>query len=311
MKSPEEMFVVLDWGTTALRAALVSRSGRVVDRYEGHDGIQTVSPSGAFASILERVVARWRHPGRQLSIYASGMIGSRNGWIEVPYIPVPAGADALAQGARTIAANELEQITIFPGLLDDSSHEFPDVMRGEETQLVGLGLDRDGVVVLPGTHSKWARIEGGFITQFRTFVTGEIYATLLGHSFIAAPAKTSPTRKAQAFDLGLRTALRNDVGLLGTLFSTRSRWLLGQIVDDDIPDYLSGLVIGAEFIEARDMGWYESGDTITLIGRADLLDNYRIAADALGVAILAGPTDAALRGCLAMVRVIETAGRKQ
>lgn len=303
--------MVLDWGTTALRAALVSQSGSVVDRYEGHDGIQAVCPSGAFASILERIIARWRHPGRRLSIYASGMIGSRNGWIEVPYISVPADAAALAQGARTIATKEHEQLTIFPGLLDDSSHEFPDVMRGEETQLVGLGLDRESVVVLPGTHSKWARIEGGFITRFRTFITGEIYATLLGHSFIAAPAKTARTRKVHAFDLGLRTVLRDGAGLLGTLFSTRSRWLLGEIADDDIPDYLSGLIIGAEFIEARDTGWFEPGGTITVIGREDLLDNYRIAAEALGVTILAGPPDAALRGCLAMARVIETAGRQQ
>ena len=222
--------IVLDWGTTSFRALLVDAKGAVLDRVEAQDGIQTV-PQGDFAAVLTRNIASWRAAHASLPIYAAGMITSRNGWVETPYVEAPAGAEALAAAVKWVKLADGGVIGFLPGLTDKSAKPFPDVMRGEETQLAGFGLDQEMTVVLPGTHSKWARIEKGRITRFRTFVTGEIFAILSRHSFIAQLAKPQPEPNWRAFSLGLDAACDREQarGLLSHLFSVRTGWLAGEL----------------------------------------------------------------------------------
>jgi 2-dehydro-3-deoxygalactonokinase len=307
MAAQNKHLVIVDWGTTSLRATLLDSDGEILDSYESSEGIAVVAPTNAFAPTLQHILDKWREPGVVLSLYASGMIGSRNGWIEVPYVTLPADAKQLAAGVRRVEVSPGVTLTILPGAIDNAKHVFPDVMRGEETQLVGLGLDKDATAILPGTHSKWARIEGGKITKFQTFLTGELYGTLIDHSFVASIAKPAAARQDRAFARGLEAAARgpHSGGVMAKLFSARTGWLSGQLEATDIRDYLSGLVIGSEFAEAREMGWLSKGETLTLIGRPDLAQNYKLAAEAFGAQVVIGPTDAALRGCLAIARLAQ------
>jgi 2-dehydro-3-deoxygalactonokinase len=290
--------VVLDWGTTSLRAFLVDASGAILDRVETADGIRTVAGRG-FAGIVARVLAPWREDHGSLSILAAGMIGSRNGWVEVPYVDTPAGASDLAAAVRTKSLQGGGTITFFPGLIDRSARPFPDVMRGEETQLVGLGLDQDATVVLPGTHSKWARIEDGRITRFCTFATGEVFATMTDHSFLAHVAKRPAKLDWRAFARGLDVVRAQDgsAGLLSRIFTVRTGWLAGAIDPSEMVDYLSGIVVGCEFAEAAAQGWHDGG-VVTIVGGDDIAQVYRTVAEKFGLSVSLGPENAALIGCL-------------
>jgi 2-dehydro-3-deoxygalactonokinase len=291
--------VVLDWGTTSFRAFLVDDSGAIVDRVETADGIRAVVDRG-FADIVARLLAPWQQAHGRLSILAAGMIGSRNGWVEVPYVATPANASDLAAAVRTEALRDGGTISFFPGLTDRSALPFPDVMRGEETQLVGLGLERDATVVLPGTHSKWARIEGGRITRFRTFATGEIFATLTDHSFLANVAKrpSEPDWHALARGLDVARDENGGAGLLSRIFTVRTGWLAGAIDPREMVDYLSGIVVGCEFAEAAAQGWHAGDGAVIIVGDDDIAQVYRAAAEKFGLSVSLGPENAALIGCL-------------
>jgi 2-dehydro-3-deoxygalactonokinase len=301
--------IVLDWGTTSLRALLVDANGAVLDRVETQDGIQSVPKTG-FEAVLARNIASWRHAHTALPVYAAGMITSRNGWIETPYVEAPAGADALAAAVKWLRLADGGVIGFIPGLTDKSVKPFPDVMRGEETQLVGFGLGQEMTVVLPGTHSKWARIEKGRIARFRTFVTGEIFALLSRHSFIAQLSKPQPVPNWSAFTHGLEVAgdRTQACGLLSHLFSVRTGWLAGKLAPPQTSDYLSGLVVGMEFREAREMGWFKAGERVGIIGGDHLVEVYRRAAIAFGLEPDLGPSDAAVHGALVIAEIAERRG---
>jgi 2-dehydro-3-deoxygalactonokinase len=301
-------FIVLDWGTTSFRALLVDAEGAVSDRIETQSGIQSV-PEKSFEAVLTRAIAPWRAAHGPLPILAAGMIGSRNGWVEMPYVETPAGVEEIAHAARRVRLADGGDVLFMPGLTDRSARPFPDVMRGEETQLVGLGLERDRLVVLPGTHCKWARIGGGRILRFRTFVTGEVFATLSSHSFIAQMAQPQPRPNWAAFARGLDAARDpgTGTGLLSRLFSVRTGWLAGELEAEEASDYLSGLILGTEFQEVAALGWVEAGEEIAIVGSERLVELYRRAASAFGLAPHPGPAEASLRGCLAIAKSLEGA----
>lgn len=297
--------IVLDWGTTSFRAHLIDQTGTVIDRIETQDGIQSVA--GDFAGVLQRAIAPWREAHGTLSIYAAGMIGSRNGWIEMPYVPVPADARALAAQVKTMPLADGGTISFVPGLTDRSANPYPDVMRGEETQLVGFGLSADATIVLPGTHAKWARIESGRIARFQTFVTGEIFATLSRHSFLSKVATPPAVPDWSAFAQGVRV-VRDDArpaGLLSHLFALRTGWLCNALTPAQMTDYLSGIVVASEFREACDLGWFKAGDTVAVVGDDDLVDVYCRAAEAFGLSANLGSPDAAITGCLDIAAIVE------
>ena len=298
--------VVLDWGTANFRALLIGPDGRASERIDTPEGIQSVA-DGDFSGLLARTLTPWRQRRGPLSIVAAGMIGSRNGWLEMPYVPTPASPADLAAAARRLELEGGDTVTFLPGLTHRAARPYPDVMRGEETQLVGFGLGRDMTVVLPGTHAKWARIAGGRIERFQTFVTGEIFATLSRHSFLAKVAARPAVPDREAFARGLaaaRDAQPDAGGLLTRLFSVRTGWLAGKITPGEMVDYLSGLVIGWEFVEAERGGWCKAGDTVAVVGDDELVDLYCRAAQASGLAVVTGPEDAAVRGALGIAALV-------
>ncbi len=302
---PRPSSIILDWGTSSLRATLVADDGGTIDTRESSvGGIQFVQDR-AFEATLMQAVGDWFSAHGPLPLLASGMITSRNGWMEVPYVDTPAGVAELAAGTRTKTLENGAVITFLPGMRNPAAQPFPDVMRGEETQIVGYGLDENRTLVLPGTHSKWARVESGRIVGFQTYVTGEIFSLLTKHSFIARaeepPAGQEP--RWDAFDLGARFAASDAVAadaFLSAAFSARTGILDGQMKPEDTLDYVSGLLIGSEFRQARGGGWFRSGDTIGIVGNNILNTRYGRIAPLFDLVVEPGPSDAAKQGILAI-----------
>ncbi|WP_180897769.1 2-dehydro-3-deoxygalactonokinase [Martelella soudanensis] len=292
---------ILDWGTSSLRATLLSTDGLVLDRCESPSGGIQFVEGGAFEAALMAAIGPWFAEHGPFPVTACGMITSRSGWVEVPYVDAPAGPAELAAGAKRITLQNGATMTFLPGLRDPAAKPFPDVMRGEETQIVGYGLAEDHTLVLPGTHSKWARIENGRIAAFQTYATGEIFALLTRHSFIARAAEPAPGSKPlwSAFDRGAEFAASDEPAadaLLAAVFSARSGVLAGALQPEDVADYVSGLIIGSEFRQARAAGWLHPGEAIGIIGNTALTLRYGRVAPLFDVKIKPGPDDAATLG---------------
>jgi len=255
-------------------------------------------PVGGFRAALEALLGADWPVGS--SFLACGMVGSRQGWLEVPYLDCPADLAALAAALARVGDTA---ISIVPGLI---SHDdgVPDVMRGEETQI--LGALEDGaarrVIILPGTHSKWALASASGIETFATFMTGELYGVLREHSILGRLA--SEGADAAAFERGVRFGVQSDIGLSRALFSTRTLALTGALAPAGVADYLSGLLIGAEI--AAGHRWLEERAAqalpITIVGDAMLCTRYRRALALAGVDADVGPGDAAARGLWRIAR---------
>jgi 2-dehydro-3-deoxygalactonokinase len=307
MKRAEEAYcmgnaasIVVDWGTTSLRATLVSDGGEELDSLETSQGISSLG-KGDHEAALMTALAPWLSVHGALPVVALGMITSRNGWVEIPYVPCPAGPVELALGAVRMVLPNSSELVLLPGLTDPARRPFPDVMRGEETQIVGYGLDRDATVIIPGTHSKWTKVKAGRIDRFQTFVTGEIFALLLNHSFIARGATQPPVDDPEGYRWGLGEA-KNSGAMLSLLFSARTGGLAGKLSPDQLRSYVHGMVIGQEFRQARESGWYSPGDEATIVGNDGLNDLYVIAAEVFGLGIAMGADDVLTRGALDVLR---------
>ncbi|MGN6666383.1 MAG: 2-dehydro-3-deoxygalactonokinase [Trinickia sp.] len=276
----------LDWGTTAMRAYLFDSNGHVVDSRASSDGIMRLPQAGGFDAAFDAACGDWLQSSPALPVIAAGMVGSAQGWREAPYVDTPADASALVSGIVRVSTARGVRLHIVPGVIERS--ELPNVMRGEETQIVGaLASDAiaDGartLVGLPGTHAKWAVVRGERIESFHTFMTGELYAALRDHTILGRTMAEPPTPDTQAFLRGVTVAKHaHRAGLLATIFSTRTLGLTGALPAEQQPDYLSGLLIGHELcglaalLESR--GAALSSEAPRLIGSAALCERYRLA----------------------------------
>lgn len=267
--------VAIDWGTSSCRAWLLGECGQVLDEFANDQGILAVR-DGDFEAALARLLVPLRADAG-LPVIASGMITSRNGWVETPYLPLPLDAAALAGALVSRRSAPGRMVHFVTGAVRDAQGPRPDVMRGEETEIIGhlAAGGGDGLFVLPGTHSKWARVEGGKLVDFQTCMTGEAFAALRDHTIIGRLATAGPG-PGQGFRRGL-AAGRAGGALLSRLFSARSLVLMGGLEGGDVADYLSGLLIGDE-VAAQAAG----ARRVTIIGRGDLSERYRQALEEAG-----------------------------
>lgn len=291
-----EGFITADWGTTNRRAYLVDGSGKCVDEFEDDQGILSVAKGG-----FGDAVAEIRHRLGDRPLLLAGMVGSNRGWIEAPYVPCPAGLDELV--ARLTWA-EPGRTAIVPGVSFVDEDE-ADVMRGEEVQLLGACaagmVGANGLVCHPGTHNKWARLEGGRIARFTTVMTGELFNLLKDHS-ILSDLLSGTAEPDEAFARGVRRGL-HEQRLTAELFKIRARVLLGEADAKDAPSYASGLLLGTDVRIGLDEG---DDEEVVVMGRPELT---RLYAEAL---CLAGRTprqvdgeQAFLAGALKIVELID------
>jgi 2-dehydro-3-deoxygalactonokinase len=268
--------LAVDWGTTSFRAYLLGRDGRILESRSAPAGILSVK-EGGFAAVLEQHAGDWIAAGEG-PVLMCGMIGSRQGWLEVPYAMCPAGLAEVAAGMRRVAWGG-HGAWIAPGLSCRDAAGVPDVMRGEEVQILGA-LDTLGAgahaICLPGTHSKWVEVHDGRITGFATHMTGEMFAVMKAHSILGRMMRDGPVDEA-AFGDGVKRSGQAG-GLLHHLFGTRSRALFGELPDAASASYLSGLLIGHEIRAAG----VRTG-RVQLLGNAQLAATYAKALAALGM----------------------------
>jgi 2-dehydro-3-deoxygalactonokinase len=287
----------IDWGTSAFRAFLLDEAGTVLDRRSGPHGILSVK-DGDFAGVLQAQIGAWL--GEAVPVLMSGMIGSRQGWIEAPYLTCPVGLADLAAGLVRVPFDAAE-IRLVPGV-ETATATMRDVMRGEETQVFGamarMGL-ASGRFLLPGTHSKWVLAEGGKIASFATYMTGEIYAAARAHTILGRLMQEGEANGA-AFARGVREGARAGTpgALLHRLFGVRTAGLFGDVSAADLPDYLSGLLIGAEIGDAG-----RQGGPVHIIASDILAERYRRAAAEFGLKAEIVPSHCVLDGYMGVARL--------
>ena len=290
--------IAIDWGTSSFRAYRLAPDGAIIDKRSAQLGILAVQ-DGKFADALESQVRDWLDADAG-PVVMSGMIGSRQGWKEVPYAKCPAGMKEIAAGMVEVRWGSSCSAWIVPGLSCRDAQGVPDVMRGEETQVLGA-LDevsaRTAWVCLPGTHSKWVRLEVGKIMRFATYMTGEVFAVMKAHSILGrmmAEAELNPV----AFESGVSRA-RASGGLLHHLFGVRARGLFGDLSTDDSASYLSGLLIGHELAAIPRLT-----GAVYLLGAPQLTHLYAEAVKSYGVDVGVLDPDSAVKGLFKLAQML-------
>jgi 2-dehydro-3-deoxygalactonokinase len=281
---PSSVRVLCDWGSTRLRA-LLEVDDSIIDRRDG-PGIGALAGQ-APRDVLFSTMEPWVAARGVRNLYLCGMVGSRNGVIEVPYVPAPTDVRAWAQRSRRSQVAQLE-LTIAPGVEARNFSGVADVMRGEETQVFGAfalnpALARGRcILVLPGTHSKWVEVQDGEILRFHTFITGELFAVLVKHSSLLRVAD-SVAEAGDGFESGLHRAAEQD--LSSALFETRSAQLVLGQTDGWARAFLSGLLIGSEVGSVQRMSVVAAGSAVTMIGDPALASLYAQALRARNISV--------------------------
>ena len=247
-------WVAVDWGTSNLRAWGVGADGAILSSASSEKGMGKLSQA-EFPAALAEIASRLGLPHGPMPVLVCGMAGARQGWLEAPYLEAPADLrDLAANAVRPVMTGSDLSVAILPGVCQRRNGE--NVMRGEETQLLGLAaLDPtySGLVCMPGTHSKWAQLEGTRIEHFSTAMTGELFELLKTHSVLRhslAGPLDGPGR-AEGFRAGAADGLERPDDLLGQLFRVRAGTLLSGRAPDWSAGYLSGLLIGTEIAANR------------------------------------------------------------
>lgn len=285
-----------DWGTSNFRLYLVDRSNlRVISSLSSHDGVKSVNLSWQKQSTMNRTDFFWQFLQKQIKILAeqgegtlaglpviiSGMASSSIGMLELPYaqLPFAIGGEDLVYHKFSARSEEGHDLYLVSGLASSS-----DVMRGEETQIIGLQntiRQKKALVILPGTHSKHIHIAEGKVLSFSTFMTGELFATtsnttILAHSVQACDLKDSPL--FEAFKQGVESVDKH--GYLAALFKVRTRTLLDATSDEQNFAFLSGIHLGEELRQLRKL---DSGTELILCAEPKMALLYRLALQSLDI----------------------------
>ena len=288
-------FIGVDWGTTSFRAYLADAEGRAIDALAEGEGALALKP-GEHELYLAGRLAKWP----RLPVFACGMVGAKQGWREAPYVACPAGLVEIAAATLSVPTS-FGVVRIAPGVRALDAAGAPDVMRGEETQVLGAlaAGGGAGVYVLPGTHCKWVRVENGRISGFETFMTGEVFAVLKSHSVLGR--MMAPAQDGEGFARGVEAArgLARPGDLLHAIFATRTLGLFEALPPDQLGEYLSGLLIGAEILAGA-----RGAVRATAIGSAALSARYVEAGARLGVTIAPAPENCALLGLAALRKAL-------
>ncbi len=270
-------WIAADWGTSNLRVWAMGAEGPLAEAVS-EDGMGKLDRAG-FEPALLRLIDPWLGPGRVTPVIACGMVGARQGWQEAPYRSTPCAPVASGELSAVAVTDPRLTFQIVPGLKQDKP---ADVMRGEETQIAGALLlmpQFDGVLCLPGTHAKWARISAGEVVGFQSCMTGELFALLSGQSVLRHGMAGDGWDEA-AFDGGVAEGVAHADRLSARLFSLRAEGLIAGLSPDAARSRLSGLLIGAELAATKG---YWLGQDVALIGASRLAGNYARALAAQGV----------------------------
>ncbi len=259
-------WIAVDWGTSNMRAWAMSASGTVLAEASSDQGMGKLTRE-EFEPALLAITSDWING--PTTVVACGMVGSRQGWVEAPYATVP--CPTMPEGFARAKTNDPNlQVHVIPGIKQTDP---ADVMRGEETQITGFlarNKNWDGVICLPGTHTKWVHVSADEIVSFQTFMTGELFSTIANQT-VLRHSVASDGWDDDAFKSGLETAMARPERLAARLFSLRANGLLNDMPGNVARAQLSGLLIGAELAAAKP---YWLGQNIAVIGDGSLSKLY-------------------------------------
>ncbi|AIY43698.1 2-dehydro-3-deoxygalactonokinase [Collimonas arenae] len=299
--------IALDWGTSSLRAYRLGADGKRLELRALPWGVMQLPPAGTepnagFEAAFEQACGDWLLAEPGTPVIAAGMVGSRQGWSEAAYLEVPIAVAHIGSNLNVVCNRHGQAIHIVPGLIENSL--LPNVMRGEETQVIGaLSLSGDNatghaehiLIGLPGTHSKWVHVQHttaqSELTHFDTFMTGEVYAALCGHTILGRGMEAAAPEVASVwhgFERGLQVAgtAAGAAGVLSTIFSTRTLGLTGVLDGAGQREYLSGLLIGHEIAALKTLLQNQGRlpDRVMLVGEDGLCQRYANGLHAYGFA---------------------------
>ena len=316
----QTQLIALDWGTSSLRAYRLGADGRVLELRSLPWGVMqlpvvvppensVVDSKSGFEFAFEEACGDWLRAAPQAPVIAAGMVGSRQGWLEAPYLTLPIAVDQIGGTLSQVHTRGGQVVHIVPGLIENSA--LPNVMRGEETQVIGAlsmpdfaktptGAEQQAeqeeiLIGLPGSHSKWVQVRiqhrevQSYIEHFHTFMTGEVYAALCEHTILGRGMQTNDGNDDNhaAFDRGVLVpkSPAGSAGVLSTIFSTRALGLTGVLDGMGQREYLSGLLIGHEVAALQTLLSQRAHQParVILIGNAALCDRYTRALKAYGI----------------------------
>lgn len=295
--------IAIDWGTSNFRAFRLDEHGGVVDRRVSARGVLRVAQS-QFAEALSQEIGDWLAQNER-TVLLCGMVGSRHGWIETEYLACPVTSTELAHHLVEVPFPDA-RVRIVPGV-ESCAHGMPEIMRGEETATIGCmnAMHGEGLVCLPGTHSKWVTVRNGAIQGFTTSMTGEVFAALRDHTILAQlmDRPAAPEPDLEAFRAGVACSGQAG-GLLHHLFSVRTLALKGSLNPDASSSYLSGVLIGHEVRSAM-----PPAAEIRLAGTTNLCRLYSEAIHTFGGTATLEHPDAAAHGLALIGDVLRREGK--
>lgn len=288
-------FIAVDWGTTSFRLWLLSKTGEILAERRSSEGMTTAMKSG-FETVLDTHLRAINAPDN-LPVLVCGMAGARQGWVEAGYVDVPSSLSEVLKSATPVVGVQRD-IRILPGLAQRSIDR-PDVMRGEETQLLGAlaGAYETGtqLVCMPGTHSKWVNVRDFSVESFSTYMTGELFDVIAKNSIlshaITDAANFGPDYPA--FQSAITDAYKNPQMVSNLLFTVRSGQLLHGLSTTDAKAKLSGSLIGLEIAGAHSNSTTDSA--VILIASGALGELYKGAFKVLNITYSAIDADDAVR----------------
>ena len=269
MSDIKAKWIAADWGTTHIRAWAIGEEDNVLAFRESNEGMKDLQQN-QFEPVLLKLIESWLDDTKVTTVIACGMVGSKQGWVETPYLKTPCVPIDNQQLAIATTKDNRIKVNFVPGVMQNN---LADIMRGEETQIAGFinkNPDFNGVVCLPGTHTKWVNVKEGQITSFKTFMTGELFGVISNHTLIRHSISIKGWNQA-GFEAGIHEGFNNPGSITSDLFSLRAESIVNDLDRDQARSTLSGLLLGVELNGAQTF-WENSN--VIIIGSQLLSNNY-------------------------------------
>ena len=273
-------WIAVDWGTSRLRVWLMGDDFSILDKRRSDCGMGGLTRT-QFEPALIELIGDALPDGRKTPVLCCGMAGSRQGWAEAPYFEAPCKPPSMHEAMPVVAVDQRIRVFIVPGVKQSSP---ADVMRGEETQIAGFLAGNpkfDGVLCLPGTHSKWVRISAEEIVSFQTFMTGELFSVLSENSVLRHSVGSDGWDK-DAYTTAVDDAMARPASAAAQLFGLRAESLLNNLSPETARARLSGVLVGLELAAARP---YWLGQMVSIVGAPYVAEVYRDGLAAQGLAV--------------------------
>jgi len=270
-------WIAADWGTTHIRAWAIGEEDNVLAFRESNEGMKDLQQN-QFEPVLLKLIESWLDDTKVTTVIACGMVGSKQGWVETPYLKTPCVPIDNQQLAIATTKDNRIKVNFVPGVMQNN---LADIMRGEETQIAGFinkNPDFNGVVCLPGTHTKWVNVKEGQITSFNTFMTGELFGVISNHTLIRHSISIKGWNQA-GFEAGIHEGFNKPGSIASDLFSLRAESIVNDLDRDEARSTLSGLLLGVELNGAQS---YWENNNVTIIGSQLLSNNYHQGLKILG-----------------------------